>query len=249
MRFLRRSARTAAALAVAMLASSCLSPVTADQSGPQAAVKVINLLQGVDNASIGFETGRPLSVIAYPSIAPTENGSYFFVSAAGPRQLRVLLTTSTVLDSTVTFTPQQYYTIVTTGTRGATGAGAPGYLVLLNNMSPVATGQIRLRFIHGASSVGAVDVYNTADTSTFTPASRLFQGVPYRGSMTIESPTAGNRGLCVIASGTVPTANGSNCLALRLYGVGGGAGLTAALREPTASETAPAILFTLDRTP
>ena len=212
-------------------------------------MKVINLLQGVDNASIGFETGRPLSVIAFPSVAPVENASYFFVSAAGPRQLRVLLTTVTVLDSTVTFTPQQYYTIVTLGTRGTTGAGAPGYLVLLNNMTPVTTGNVRFRFIHGAERVGAVDVYNVVDSVSFSVSSRLFERVAYRGSVTIESRTAGNRGLCVIAAGTLPTSNGSNCLALRFYGVGGGSGLTAALREPTAAETAPAILLTLDRSP
>jgi hypothetical protein len=248
MRFLMCAVRRAAVLALVTVAS-CKLPSTADQSGPLAAVKVINLLQGVDNASIGFETGRPLSVIAFPSVAPVENGTYFFVSAAGPRQLRVLLTTATVLDSTVTFTPEQYYTIVTLGTRGSTGASAPGYLVLLNNMTPVSTGNVRFRFIHGAASVGAVDVYNVADTGSFNLSARLFERVLYRGSVTIESRTAGNRGLCVIAAGTLPTSNGSNCLALRLYGVGGGSGLTGALREPTAAETAPAILFTLDRSP
>jgi hypothetical protein len=248
MRFLMSVVRRAAVLALVTVAS-CKLPSATGETGPLAAVKVINLLQGVDNASIGFETGRPLSMIAYPSVAPVEDGTYFFVSAAGPRQLRVLLTTATVLDSTVTFTPEQYYTIVTLGTQGTTGVGAPGYLVLLNNMTPVSTGNVRFRFIHGAARVGAVDVYNVADTGSFSLAARLFERVLYRGSVTIESRTAGNRGLCVIAAGTLPTSNGSNCLALRLYGVGGGSGLTAALREPTAAETAPAILFTLDRSP
>jgi hypothetical protein len=248
MRFLSGLLRGAPALVALSLASCRLDTATVDQ-GPLAGVKVINLLQGEDNTSIGFETGRPLAVIVFPSVAPTGGGSYFFSRAAINRQLRVLRTSSTVLDSTVLFTPNLYYTVVTLGVSGSTGRAAPRYLILTNNMSAVATGSVRFRFIHGASSVGGVDVHIISDSSTFSADSRLFENVTYGNAVTTEGRLADNRAVCVIAAGTVPVANGSNCSVLRFYGVQSGSVMTAALREPASTETRPDLLFSLDRTP
>lgn len=250
MRNVIRAARSAVLFAVVALTSCSLdsSPPT-DDSTPRAAVKVINLLQGVDNALIGFETGRPLTVIAYPSVAPTEPGTYFFVPAAVPKQLRVLLTTATVLDSTVTFADRQTYTIFTLGSRTATGVTGPGYLVLQNNMTVVANGGVRLRFVHGATATVPVDVHVIADSAAFTAAPALMQNVRYRGTATVEARLAGNRRLCVIATGVVPTATGSNCLAVLSVGVAPGISVTAALRDPVGTETTPGVLLTVDRTP
>lgn len=248
MRFMLRVARHAVVLAAMALTSCTLENGTGD-SGPVAAIKVVNLLQGVDNASIGFETGRPLSVIAFPSIAPVDAAAYYFVAAGVPRQLRVLRTTSTVLDSTVTFTANLYYTIVLTGSTTGTGIRAPGYLVLQNNMGAVTTGSVRFRFVHGATGTASVDVHVAADSVAFDATTSLMQDIPFRGTATSEARLAGNQKVCVIATGVKPTATGSNCAAVRAFGVSSGIGMTAALRDPSATETVPGLLLTLDRTP
>ena len=237
------------AVVTLMMLASCKLDTNVAATGPTAAVKLINLLQGAENASIGFETGRPLSVIGFPSIAPTEASSYFFVTAGAPRQLRVLLTSATVLDSTVTFAANQYYTIVTTGLRTARDAAAPSYLILQNNMSAVTTGNVRFRFVHGATATARVDVHVAADSATFDATSLLFANVPYRGTATVESRIAGNRKICVIVTGVLPSPAGSNCASLRRFGVASGVVVTVALRDPAGTETTPGVLLTLDRTP
>jgi len=243
-----RSTRALVALAICTL-TACGPGSTATEDGPLAALKIIHLMQGVDNAQIGFVSERALATVTFPSIAPTEDAAYLFTAAAGPRKLLLLLPTATILDSTLTLLPNTFYTIVTTGTRGASGAAAPAFVILQNDMTRVLGGNVRFRFIHGAMAGGPVDVHIRPDTGGFAAATRFSAAVAFRGSMRIEAPVGGNRTVCVIGAGVLPTPNGSNCRALRSYGVPPGTALTAVLRDPIATETTPDLLFTLDRTP
>jgi len=243
-----RFIRALVALATCTL-TACGPGSTATTDGPLAALKIIHLLQGVDNAQIGFVADRALATVTFPSIAPTEDAAYLFTAADGPRKLLLLLPAATILDSTLTLVPNTFYTIVTTGTRGASGTAAPQFVILQNDMTRVLGGNVRFRFIHGAVASGPVDVHIRPDTGGFAAATRFAAAVPFRGGTRIEAPVGGNRTVCVIGAGVLPTPNGSNCRALRSYGVPPGAALTAVLRDPVGTETTPGILFTLDRTP
>ena len=243
-----RSIRAIVALTVCTL-SACRLDSTRTEDGPLAALKVIHLMQGVDNAQLGFETGRPLATVTFLSIAPTEDAAYLFAAADGPRKLLLLLPTATILDTTLTLVPNTHYTIVTTGTRGASGAAAPAFVILQNNMTRVLGGNVRFRFIHGAVDTGPVDVHISPDTGGFAAATRFSAAVPFRGTTRIEAPVGGTRTVCVIGAGVLPTLNGSNCSALSAYAVPPGVALTVVLRSPSSTETAPGILYTLDRAP
>lgn len=243
-----RSIRAIVALTVCTL-TACRLDSTRPDEGPLAALKVIHLMQGVDNAQFGFETGRSLATVTFSSIAPTEDAAYFFAAADSPRKLLLLLPTATILDTTVTLVQNAYYTVVTTGTRGASGAAAPAFLILQNDMTRVLGGNVRFRFIHGAVASGPVDVHISPDSGGLNAATRIADAVPFRGSTRIESPVGGTRTVCVIGAGVLPTPNGSNCSALRTYAVPPGVALTAVLRDPLGTETTPGLLYTLDRTP
>jgi len=243
-----RSIRAIIALTVSTL-SACGLDSTRAEEGPLAALKVIHLMQGVDNAQIGFETGRALATVTFSNVAPTEDAAYLFTAADGPRKLLLLLPTSTILDSTLTLLPNTHYTVVTTGTLGASGAAAPAFVILQNNMTRVLGGNVRFRFIHGAAATGPVDVHISPDSGGFDTATRIADAVPFRGNARIEAAVGGTRTVCVIAAGVRPLPNGSNCAALRSYGVPPGAVLTAALRDPIGTEARSGILYTLDRNP
>ncbi|MDZ7632821.1 MAG: DUF4397 domain-containing protein [Gemmatimonadaceae bacterium] len=213
-------------------------------------VKIIHAIAGANGVDIGVDAARPLTGVNFTNIAPATAGTYLALPAAVPLRLRVFLGATTVIDSTTNLAANQNYTVFASGSPTGTGATAPRFILLQDNVAAPAAGSIRLRAVHAAAGVGNVDIHAAAVGGTFSAATRVFAAVPFRGSGTVEVP-AGNYQLCVVGAGTTPTANGSNCAILATTGaVAAGTVATAFARDANApSETAPQLQITVDRNP
>ncbi len=236
-------------MSAAMMAA-CSDDDTTAPVTQSANVKIIHAIAGANGVDIGVANDRPLTGVNFTVVAPATAGTYLALPAATPLRLRVFLGATTVIDSTTTLTPNQNFTVIASGAPAGTGATAPRFILLQDNVTAPAAGNIRLRAVHAAAGVGNVDVHAAAVGASLGASTRAFAAVPFRGSGAVEVP-AGNYQLCVIGAGTTPTANGSNCAILRTTGaVAAGTVATAFARDANApTETAPQLQITVDRAP
>jgi Domain of unknown function (DUF4397) len=240
----------ASAFALSVSLAACSSDKTVAPVSQSAKVKIIHAIAGANGVDIGVADGRPLTAVNFTTVAPAVAGTYLALPAGAPLRLRVFLGTATVIDSTPTLTPDANYTVIASGAAGGTGATAPKFILLRDSVLAPASGNIRLRAVHAAATVGNVDVHAAAATGTFSAATRVFANVPFRGAGSVDVP-AGNYQLCVIGAGTTPTATGTNCAILTTTGaVAAGTVATAFARDAnTPTETTPKLQITVDRVP
>jgi Domain of unknown function (DUF4397) len=224
--------------------------VTPPPAAQTANVKIIHAIAGANGVDIGVADARPLTGVNFGGVAPATAAQYLSLTAGAPLRLRVFLASATVIDSTVTLTPNANFTVIASGLPAGTGATAPRFILLRDSITAPASGNIRLRAVHAAASVPAVDIHAAAVGASFSATTRAFAAVPFRGAGSVDVP-AGNYQLCVIGAGTTPTANGSNCAILSNTGaVAGGTVATAFARDANApSETTPKLQITVDRAP
>lgn len=236
-------------LSVAAL-GACSDDDPVAPTSPSANVKIVHAIAGANGVDIGVGDTRPLTGVNFTAVAPAAGGTYLALPAATPLRLRVFLGSVTVIDSTTTLAPNQNYTVIASGAPGGTGATAPRFILLQDNVTAPAAGNIRLRAVHAAAGVGTVDIHATASTGTFSASTRAFAAVPFRGAGSVEV-AAGNYQLCVIGAGTTPTANGSNCAILTTTGaIAAGTAATAFARDANGSaESGPRLQITVDRNP
>jgi len=229
-----------------------------------ALVKIVHAVAGAGAVSVRVDDAPTLTNFLYGTVSPNTFSRYLELPE-GQRRISVLTANGTMaIDGTATLTALQSYTIVAAGAATGTGATAPRLLVLTDNVAAPAAGQVRVRAVHVAASLGAVDIYtsppNTA-ASTATPVytfTRRFQNVPFLGSGTIEVPAA-NYSVCVIAAGTTPTASGANCRApvFATGALAAGTAVTLFARDPnpavaaeaTGAAAGPRVFAVTDRVP
>ena len=224
---------------------SPVAPVSATAN-----VKIIHAIAGANGVDIGVGDQRPLTAVNFTGVAPATVGGYLALPAETALRLRVFLGAATVIDSTTRLTTAKYYTVIASGAAGGTGATSPKFILLQDSIAAPAAGNIRLRAVHAAASVGAVDVHAAGAGASFATSTRVFANVAFRGAGTVDVP-AGTYQLCVIGAGTAPTASGSNCAILQSTGaVAAGTVATAFARDAnTPAESTPKLQITVDKIP
>ena len=147
----------------------------------------------------------------------------------GTRTLRIFptsqdinVTSTRLIDTTLTFQAGVYYTIVHTGYADP-GAAIPNHIVVYEDPIPASVGsdQYAIRAVHQGAGWGPVDVYAPASTSAALPASPLFSGVDYLeatpyatmglGAVALRALPAGqNTPLMTMANATAPAGAAAN---------------------------------------
>ena len=217
-----------------------------------AQVKVVHAIANAGTVSVRIDNDAPaITNFQFREIRPATAGAYLPIPF-GVRRVRTDLAGGlTAIDATPSLAANTNYTVVAAGTAGGAGTLAPAYILLVDDVTAPAAGQVRIRAVHAASSVGNVDIHASATGAlAFGTGTRLFQNVPFRASGVVTVP-AGNYTLCVIGAGTTPTANGSNCAILQATGAlaAGTVATGFAMDATTAAGSAPAIVLTVDRAP
>jgi len=134
-------------------------------------------------------------------------------TAPGPRRLRIFpnpggtfvpigVVTQIIIDTTLTFEANKYYTIIHLGLSRTGGAPADNILVLEDVIPENIGTQIAVRVVHVGTGLSPVDVYAAASTTAPLPASATFANVAYRSQSSYVSMAPGTLALRVTSSGT-----------------------------------------------
>jgi hypothetical protein len=214
-------------------------------SGSQnAKVKVIHAVADAPAVDVRIDDAAPaVTGLAFGSTAPASGAGYVDVPS-GNRRIRVLAGATAVIDATPALAAGTNYTIIATGRAGGAPAIAP--LVLTDDVTAPAAGNIRVRIVHGAATVPNVDVY-VGGAGAALPTTPALANVPFRGAAYLPAVPAGSYRVCVRLAGS---ATSSACaIDVTTGAIAAGAVVTAVALDPAPGAQAPGALLTVDRAP
>lgn len=149
----RASSFVVVTTALAAVACGCNTGSSTGRGQRTASVRVLHASPDAPPVDVLVD-----GVVALAGV-PYEGASGYLPLAAGRRRLEVAPagTTTAVIDVTTDLAPRARYTAIALGRVASIGA-----LLLEDDAAPVAHDEVRLRVVHAAAGVGAVDVYLTA---------------------------------------------------------------------------------------
>src|SRR5689334_14442035 len=211
-----RLLRIAALAAVGPLMAACKHDLTGTTTPipPLAYVRYVHAMPDTGEVDVKLVDAVENLNFADPTTGytPYRTVSQYSGITAGTRHFRVFtnmqstdinVISQVIFDTTLTLAEGTYYTILHTG-YARTGATPHQHFLLITDTPPtVDNSHVALRAFLAAPGLGAVDVYNTADTATATAlGSVVFSGVAYLAASSWTNFTTGAAALRVFNSGT-----------------------------------------------
>jgi hypothetical protein len=196
-----------------------------DNTGPEgeARIRVVHASPDAPEVDVLLDDTEVLSDVPYLV------ASGYLETSAGDHNLKVNAagTTTTVIDADATLVDGTDYTVIASGLVAEIEP-----IVLEDDNSAPAAGNVRVRAIHGAPSAPAVDVYVTAPEADLDAATPVLTNVafgavaPYlevpAGDYQVRVTPAGTK-IVVIDSGALTLASGQVRTAIAVDAPGGGA--------------------------
>ena len=196
-----------------------------DNTGPEgeARIRVVHASPDAPDVDVLLDDTEVLSDVPYLV------ASEYLETSAGDHNLKVNAagTTTTVIDADATLADGTDYTVIASGLVAEIEP-----IVLVDDNSTPAAGNVRVRAIHGAPSAPAVDVYVTAPEADLDAVTPVLTNVafgdvaPYlevpAGDYQVRVTPAGTK-LVVIDSGALTLASGQVRTAIAVDAPGGGA--------------------------
>jgi hypothetical protein len=208
-------------LAAAALTGACDDD---DNTGPdgEARVRVVHASPDAPDVDVLLDDAEVLSDVPYLT------ASGYLDASAGEHNLKVNAagTTTTVIDADMTLADGTDYTVIASGL-----AAAIEPIVLEDDNTAPAAGNVKVRAIHGAPSAPAGDIYVTAPGADLSGETPALSGVEFgdvadyieapAGDYQVRVTLAGTRTV-VIDSGTLTLASGQVRTAIAVDAAGGG---------------------------
>ena len=212
-----------------LLAASALTAACGDDdnnTGPDAAnarVRVVHASPDAPNVDVLVDNAVTLSNVPYLGV------SDYLEVPSGNRNLKVNAagTATTVIDADADLTDGSDYTVIASGL-----VSAIELLVLQDDNTAPAAGNVRVRAIHGAPSAPAVDIYVTAPGADLAVEAPALSNVVFgdvadyleapAGTYQVRVTPTGSKTV-VIDSGPLTLTSGQVRTAIAVDAVGGGA--------------------------
>jgi len=220
-------------LALTLLATLAVSACNNDDDvtapATTAGLRVVHASPDAPNVDVLVDNTAALTNVAYKA------ASTYLQVPSGSRNLKVRATgtTTVVIDQTATLNQGSAYTVIATG---RVASIAP--LVLTDDQTSPAAGNVRLRLVHASPAAGNVDIYVNAPTADITTATPTLANVAFRVASNYLEVPAGTYRVRITPAGTKTVAIDVNNVALTAGQVrtavavdapGGGAPLSAIL--------------------
>jgi hypothetical protein len=211
---------------IATIASATLF-TTGCGDDARARLRVVHASPDAPNVDVAVNGKTVLTDVPY------EAASKYLTVAAGSTKIEVRPTgtTTDVISATVPLTAKKDYTVLAVD---RVASIAP--LVLTDDNTAPATGQIKLRLVHASPSAGNVDIYVEAPGTDISTVSPTLTNIPFKAASDYLSVPAGSYEVFITPTGTKTVAIDSGSLAISagqvrtavaLDAPGGGAPLTA----------------------
>lgn len=164
---------------------------------PTALVRVAHKSPNAPAVDVLVDGSVVLSNVPFPAF------SGYLEVPAGTRNVQVNAagTTQTVIDADLSLEAGRAYTVFATGLLADLTP-----VVTVDDLTPAAAGDARIRVIHGAPSAPAVDVYATAPGADLETATPVLTNVPFRAVSDYLTVPAGTYQLRVTLAGTTTVA-------------------------------------------
>jgi len=220
-------------LALTLLATLAVSACNNDDDvtapATTAELRVVHASPDAPNVDVLVDNTAALTNVAYKA------ASTYLQVPSGSRNLKIRATgtTTVVIDQTATLNQGSAYTVIATG---RVASIAP--LVLTDDQTSPAAGNVRLRLVHASPAAGNVDIYVNAPTADITTATPTLANVAFRVASNYLEVPAGTYRVRITPAGTKTVAIDVNNVALTAGQVrtavavdapGGGAPLSAIL--------------------
>jgi hypothetical protein len=196
-------------LALTLLATLAVSACDddSDVTAPAtiAQLRVVHASPDPPNVDVLVDNTAALTNVAYKA------ASTYLQVPSGSRNLKVRATgtTTVVIDQTATLDQGSAYTVIATG---RVASIAP--LVLTDDQTNPAAGNVRVRLVHASPTAGNVDIYVTGPTADITTATPTLANVGFRVASNYLEVPAGTYRVRVTPAGTKTVAIDVNNVAL-----------------------------------
>jgi hypothetical protein len=196
-------------LALTLLATLAVSACDddSDVTAPAtiAQLRVVHASPDAPNVDVLVDNTAALTNVAYKA------ASTYLQVPSGSRNLKVRATgtTTVVIDQTATLDQGSAYTVIATG---RVASIAP--LVLTDDQTNPAAGNVRVRLVHASPTAGNVDIYVTGPTADITTATPTLANVGFRVASNYLEVPAGTYRVRVTPAGTKTVAIDVNHVAL-----------------------------------
>lgn len=191
----------------ALAATALLMGCSDDSNAPTATgqVRVVHASPDAPAVDVLVDNKVVLSGVAY-----TDASGYLDVPT-GTRNIKVNAagTTTTVINADAAVQENTAYTVIATNLLATIEP-----LVLIDDLTPPAAGNIKVRLVHGAPNVGQVDIYVTAPGADLATATPALTAVPFKGASGYLEVPAGSYQVRVTPTGTKTVALDTGTLTL-----------------------------------
>ena len=193
---------------LALVTVSCGSgSSSSSQSGPTAQIRIMQASSDSGNVDVQVNGKTIASNLGWRQTFPTKTTTYASMQAGNIHYQEFVAGTnsSALVDTQLNISPNTYYTIVTAGEQST---GSLGTILLTDDHVAPASGQLRLRFVNAASTVGPMDLYFASANSGF-PSTPSVPALGFKSATTYFSFSGTSVQLC------------ANLTALSSGGIGG----------------------------
>jgi hypothetical protein len=195
------------ALLTLMIASGCGSN---SQNAQTAQVRVMQGSPDIGSVDALIDGQVIASNLGFRGVFPLPTTNYLPVKAGNRdiQEVRTGTTSPTLAAVTLKTSSNNFYTVLTVGEESRATLST---LVLNDDHSSPAVGQLKFRLVHGASGIGAVDVYLTSQPTDPVPTTPAITNFSFKAVTSYESVSGPGLQLCMNPAGVVP-ASMNSCL-------------------------------------
>jgi hypothetical protein len=189
---------------IAMIASFTVFTTGCGDDG-RARLRVVHASPDAPNVDVLVDSKAVLTNVAYAT------ASQYLASRDGSHKIEVRATGASqdVINATVNLANRKDYTVLAVDLLANITA-----LVLTDDNTPPAAGQIKLRLVHASPSAGNVDIYVEAPGTDINTVSPTLTNVAFKGASTYLSVPAGSYEVFITQTTTKNIAFDSGSLAI-----------------------------------
>jgi len=195
-------------LAVTLAALVAASTACSDDNNSPSSNAQVRVVHGSPDApavDVLVDGAKVLDSVTY------KVASGYLAVPSGSRNVKVNLysTATSVINADVVLSKDASYTVIAVNT-----AAAIEPLVLMDDLASPAAGNVKVRLVHGAPSVGTVDIYVTAPGANLAAATPTLTDVPFKGASGYLEVPAGDYQVRITPAGTKTVAIDTGTLTL-----------------------------------
>lgn len=191
----------AAAITIALLGLSC-GGGSPNGPRPNANIRFVQGAPDINNVSLALNGQEVASNVAPGEVVPTPTTNYL-TGPSGNVNLEVTSANSSTAptNAQVPLSANAYYTVFMVGEQSN---GSLAELTLADDHTLAASGQIKVRLVHGSSTLGPVDVYFGSSINGALPSKPDLPGFAYKNASAYLTFPASTAAMCVTPAGTNP---------------------------------------------